>query len=514
MTTKCLDVIGTCLALPDRAQATGLAMLQFDRTTVQAGRIVPVAHRSLQVPVGIGLLTCIGLMASPSPLVVLAVGIVIILVVLLLWRPHEPPLLLVPVLLQFMQVALKPVMTTIGDDSLQELADFDVDLEPAALFGLAGVALFAFGLRMGAGGRPRPAQNATMNGWPFSKILRISLFAIVIGHAMMAISGRVGGAQQIVLSLSGIKWAGLFILAYWTLRLKRNMHWLVAVVLLEIVVGMTGFFADFRLVIFVLIGAAIAAYGRITARGLGVISVLAALALILAVFWTSGKRDYREFLNQGTGEQVVLRSLGERVAYLTERVAQFNNEKFVAGFQQLLARVSYIEFLAATMDRVPRVIPHEGGARLGELVSHILTPRILFPDKAALASDTVITAHYTGLSDALLAGENTSISIGYLGELYIDFGVGGALLAVVLIGLIFGACYRVIRDHPSTPAIINYGLCMMFALSFCTFEAGLIRLVGSVLMLAAASMMLQRFVWPVFFANDSGRRKFARGGEA
>jgi hypothetical protein len=492
--------------------SNGLTMLQFDRKTV---RIVPAAHRSWPVLIALGLLTLVGLTTSPSPLVVLASGIVSILVVLLLWRPGQPPLLLIPVLLQFTQVALKPLMTATFDRSLQDLADFDVDLEPAALFGLAGIAALAFGLRMGAGDPPRPAKDAAMDDWPIRRMLTLSLFVIVSGHAMFAIAGRFGGVQQILLSLGGLKWAGLFILAYSTLRLRRGRQWLVVAVTFEIVLGLTGFFADFRLVLFVLVGAAIAAYGRISGRGLGVIGLTGALAVVLAVFWTSGKRDYREFLNQGTGEQVVLRSLDERFAYLTERLAEFNSEKFAEGFDQLLSRISYIDFLAATMDRVPKVLPHEGGSRLGAAVWHVLTPRILFPDKPEVESDTVATGHYTGLQQVVLTQQNASISIGYLGELYVDFGVAWALLAVAMLGLLFGRCYRAIRDHHRTPAFVNYGLCMMFALSLCSFEMALLRLVGSALTVAAAAMMLQRVVWPAFFdVNFSGRRRFARGGEA
>ena len=55
-----------------------------------------------------------------------------------------------------------------------------------------------------------------------------------------------GGARQIVLALSGIRWAGLFVLAYATLRLRSGLRWLVTVVAIEIALGMTGFFADFK----------------------------------------------------------------------------------------------------------------------------------------------------------------------------------------------------------------------------------------------------------------------------
>lgn len=493
----------------------GLATLHVARRKDEATRIIHAVRPAWPVMIGLGGATLLGVMTSPSPLVVFASGIVAILIVGLLWRPGEPPLLLVPVLLQFLQVALKPALTAYFDSPLSDLSDFDLDLEPAALLGLAGIAALALGLRMGAGHSFGPANEADVDGWPFRRVLALSLAVIVIGHALDAMAGRFVEARQIVLALSGIKSAGIFALAYATLRLRQGLPWLIVVVLSEITMGMAGFFADFKAVLFVLAGAAVAANGRVGVRAAIWSSLIAGLTLVLAVFWMSGKKEYRAFLNEGTGGQVVLRPLNQRLDYLVDKALEFDGQKFADGLESLMRRTSYIEFLAATMDRVPNVIPHEGGTHLGQAVLHVLTPRILFPDKPEVPSDTQVTAFYTGLPVAVFADDNTSISIGYLGELYIDFGVGGVFL-VVLIGLVFGSCYRAIRDHPHTPLFVNYSLCMMFALSFSAFEEALLKLAGGVLMVAAVSLLLQRFVWPAVFPGHVkalGRRNFGRGNE-
>jgi hypothetical protein len=112
------------------------------------------------------------------------------------------------------------------------------------------------------------------------------------------------------------------------------------------------------------------------------------------------------------------------------------------------------------------------------------------------------------VTGAVLADERTSISIGYLGELYIDFGIGGALLAVFLLGLAFGRCYRAIRDHPRTPDFVSQGLCMMVALALATFDSALIKLVGGFVMVAAAALLLQRWILPALisgYADSSSR---------
>ncbi len=454
------------------------------------------------VVLAIGAAMAVGVVVSPSPLVLFVSGIVAIVAILLLWQANDPPILLVPVLLQFAAVAVKPIMTAFTGSSLQDLADFDALLEPAALFGFAGIVALVIGLRVGAGkGQP----SATSEDWPFRQVLVLALSAVIVGHVLDQVAERSGGLRQILLSFAGVKWAGIYVLAYWTLRQGRGLRWLAALVAFEIMLGMSGFFGEFRLVLFVVFGAAMGALGGLRARGVVTMTIAAVLALVLAVFWSSIKTGYRTFLNQGTGEQVVLQPLDERLAYLAKEATEFDGRSFGTGFERLLARLSYIDFLAATMERVPRVLPHEGGAHLGEAILHVLTPRALFPDKAEVPSDTRVTAYYTNLPVAVFAQDNTSISIGYLGELYVDFGPGG-VIAVFLMALAYGRCYRAIRDYLGTPRFVNHGLCMMAALVFTNFETALIKLVGSLVMTLVAVLIIQRIIWPFLPFSRFGSR--------
>jgi hypothetical protein len=467
---------------------------------------VTAGHPKTAALFAVLVLTCWGVVTSPSPFVVLASGVVGILMIALLWRPGEPPLLLIPVSFQFLSVAMKPIETAITGSSLRDLSDYGADLESAVLFGLGAIACIAIGFRVGSGRARRQIDDTEV--WPFRNILFVALAGLIAGHLLDILAERSGGARQILLALSGIKWAGVFVLACWTLRRRQGVHWLAMVLGFEIVLGMSGFFADFRMVVFVLFGAATAAYGTLRARAVIAIGVGGLLAIVLGSFWSEAKTDYREFLNAGTGGQIVLQPFEERLQFLAEKVANFDGHQFADGFELLCARISYLDFTAVTMERVPAIIPHESGSHLLQAIYHVLTPRILFPDKAELPSDTAMTAYYTGVDDAVLADENTSISLGYLGELYVDFGVGGALLVVFLMAVGFGRCYRAIRDYPLTPSLINYGLCMMVALAAASFETALIKLIGSIVMVLFAAVAIQRWGWPLVFSNN--RHEVAR----
>ena len=132
---------------------------------------------------------------------------------------------------------------------------------------------------------------------------------------------------------------------------------------------------------------------------------------------------------------MVLVPLSDRVMYIARSAVNFSTEDFLQGFDLLVKRHGYIEFLGLTMDYVPDPIPHENGALTFAVLRHISMPRFIFRGKAPLPSDTEITARYTGLGS--LGNQNTSISIGHLGELYVDFGLIGAFVFSTAIAIAF-----------------------------------------------------------------------------
>ena len=445
----------------------------------------------------IALLTLAATLASPDHLVVFTVGAVLWLGVWLLWPQTDAPMLLLVFSLHWLAVAVKPIETAIGGQNLDDLSDFGAALTPAAYLALAGVGALGLGLRVGAGGRRfdwSETLSRDSSRWSAAEIIPVAIGLIVLGNAFDLTSGYAGGARQIFQAFAGLRNAGLFILAYWCLREGKALAVLAAVVALEIVFGMTGFFAGFRESFLVLAVAAVAARPRLSFGGFAAATVLFALMLTISVFWSAIKPDYREFLNQGSQQQVVTQPLGVRLSYLGKAADEFNGDQFRKGLQLLVARVSYIDFLANTLQYVPNHVPHENGKRLGDAIINIIQPRLIFPDKPPTPNDSEVTAYYTGLHLNLSGG--TSISIGYLGELYIDFGYVGAVIGAFLIGVFAGGTYRILRGYRGIPLFISYGIATMAMVDFSIFETDLVRYLGSTLTAFAASLILQRVVAP------------------
>jgi hypothetical protein len=100
-----------------------------------------------------------------------------------------------------------------------------------------------------------------------------------------------------------------------------------------------------------------------------------------------------------------------------------------------------IYYPALALARVPKVLPHTDGAMMTTALQHVLTPRILVPDKQDVESDSLQVRRFAGL---WVAGpeQNTTISFGYPIQSYIDYGIPGMFVPVFLFAVFMGAAYR------------------------------------------------------------------------
>lgn len=442
------------------------------------------------------LVSCCIALFSKSPFVVIASGSTLALMLVLLWRDDEPPILLFPALFQWTAVAVKPILSAVQHVPINALSNFGGNIEAAAYFGLASLAALTIGMRIGLGRSSRNWDNElrfNTLALPFRPVLIVSVILLLVGHTLGALAVYIGPLRQLFLALSGLGGAGVFVLSYWCLRARKNYTALAVVMVFEIAVGMTGFFADFRSPILILCIAALCARGRMKARDVAALATAGTLLISLAVFWSAVKLDYRMFVSGGTMDQVVTVPLDERLNYMGRQISTFDGQRYADGLDLLLKRQSYIDFLANTLDYVPRVLPHENGARVGRTFLHIITPRVFFPNKPPTENDTEVTLKYTGIP--LQVREQTSISIGYLGELYIDLGIIGSALACAAGGWAFGVGYRRLRSGSRAPLLLRYALMAVVALSLATFDTALIKLVGGTVTVFISAYLLQRFVF-------------------
>ncbi|PTM41741.1 hypothetical protein [Bosea sp. 124] len=441
------------------------------------------------------LLSVVAAMLSPSGEIILACGLALCVIILLLWRKSEPPILLLPALFQWSEVSIWAYATAWRGTPLSMQSNYGANLDASTIYGLLGVVSLSVGMRLamgkarsGASFTERLRQEALSRS--FDQIALLAAAAILAGYLASGVGRFAGGASQIFQGFGQVKYIGIFALTYWSLVRGQKYPILIAVIAADIVVGLTGFFAQFKDVILTVFVAALAARPRIRASDALLVGVAGGAILVLATFWTAVKPEYRAILNRGTGAQEVTIPVSERIGYLVNRAINFDGTQFAEGFDGLVNRHGYTEFLGLVMAYVPEVVPHENGRMTLDVLKHVAIPRAIWPGKPPLPNDTDVMAQYTGLPNAW--DSNTSISIGHLGDLYIDFGWIGALMGMMCIGALTGRFYRKLRDYRGCSALISAGLCLMIVLPIAYFGTAYIKLAGSFLMTVIAAFLTQR----------------------
>jgi hypothetical protein len=238
--------------------------------------------------------------------------------------------------------------------------------------------------------------------------------------------------------------------------------------------------------------------------------VLAGLLGIMALsglIWMSIRVDYRiDFENQLYAESRQERL--ERVAALTSTWVRQDFVDLTDDIDAFVDRLWAIYYPALAVERVPAILPHEDGDILWRALMHIVTPRLLSPDKATLHSDSEMVRRYSGI---WVAGDEsrTSIAFGYAGESYVDFGVPVMFVPVFVYGLFMGFAYRAwLRVIVHRELAVGFAAAA-FWLSLYLFERSWIKTLGLsatvMVYLGTAVVLLDRFL--VTAAVDPAARR-------
>ncbi|GAA4854107.1 hypothetical protein GCM10023332_01700 [Luteimonas vadosa] len=403
--------------------------------------------------------------------------------VLMLWRPGEPPVLLYAMGYHWLQASILVFYANVIGQRLADLS-YDSRLEAATWLTLAGVFAIAIGARMGMGPRYAPVAQASVSSIAGQLSLRRLFVACLLAIAGSTLLTRVAyvvpGLIQPILALSLLRWVMVYLFTFCVLNRRQGFGMLAVVFAIEVVVGFLGFFSDFKTVVIVMMLAALTSSSSLRDMRLKTVAALAAAVLFLGLTWTAIKSDYRAFLNQGTGQQVVLAPVSERVAKLGDLIGDMSPERYGDAVLTLVERITYVSYLGQVIETVPHHIEHENGRLWAEALARPFMPRLLFPDKAVI-DDSERTSYYTGQPVAG-AEEGASISLGYVAESYIDFGAPGMLAPLLLWGILLGLAYRVVVRGTRYPLLGYASATVLIGLGASVLEQSNLKMVSALVL--------------------------------
>jgi hypothetical protein len=188
-----------------------------------------------------------------------------------------------------------------------------------------------------------------------------------------------------------------------------------------------------------------------------------------------------------------------RIEKLYDLVSEVDSERFYRATSELMDRVAYVQYFGMVLNNVPEVLPHEHGALWLDAITRPVMPRLLFPQKAVI-DESALTSKYTGVR---VAGFElgTQISIGYMGETYIDFGKFGMMPALFALGIIFGTIYRWLMRSPKSRGVLGMGLASAILLAPLELGNSTAKLFGELVVAILVSWLLTRFFVPRFLPS-------------
>ena len=377
-----------------------------------------------------------------------------------------------------------------------------LDHRPMLLIGLGCLVCLMVGLRLGISAGERlgwwPAPGGRL---PLSLGHLVALYGVSVALAGLVrqVAWELPGVTQGILALGFGRFV-LLVLVIGRLTAPRvQWKWIGLLLLAEVGLGFTGFFADFRepLVLTLVVLLAVFERSRLQ-HWLVLVAVLAAI-VSSGVLWMGIRTTYRQdFANEEFAESRLARA--ERAASLSSAWFQGTLDDVLRDVDQLVDRVWAIHYPAMAVSRVPEVVPHAGGVILAQALWHVVTPRLLFPDKAVLESDTEMVRRYSGVWFPEWHGSGTSIAFGYAAESYVDFGMPLMFLPVFAYAVIMGLAYQWFRAAIRHRELVTAVIVVMFWLALYLFERSWVKTLGFSLTLmvylGGGTLLVDRWLLP------------------
>lgn len=370
-----------------------------------------------------------------------------ILVLWLIWKltATRDGMFVVPMALTFQWV-----QSTIGlfylDFFGRSVAAIDrSDWRPMVMIGLGCCLTLAIGISLGLRlvKAPPVGEDRPEFAFPFKLLAILYVTTIVLEGGLNTIVREFPSLRQIVVTFDEARLAVLYLLLRRFFRPAPQWGRIAAVVGFEVTLGITGFFAGFREPLVLTGLAMLEIFDRRNVRHWTAAAAVGVVTVAFGLVWmgirSEYRRDYVQMDNFKTDRGARLARIGD----LASGFFRIDSEGFLDTVDNFVDRMWPIYYPALAVSRVPNVLPHSNGTIFSAALRHITMPRIFFPGKGELSSDSEMVRKYSGV---IVAGAETgtSIAFGYAAESYVDFGLPWMFLPVFGFAVAMGMVYRIV----------------------------------------------------------------------
>jgi hypothetical protein len=409
-------------------------------------------------------------------------------------RQQGPPIVAAAFSNQWLQVTFGIMYLAITGRQVVEMET--ADYRPMVLMGLAAITVLFGGFYLAA--RFRRTQRFTEAiqrplPWTTNQIAMIYVGTVALFGIIQEIAWSTPGWTQAILMLSRFRYVFLFLIVTRLLKPTPQWPWILAIFMAEVVLGFSGFSADFREPIVIIGIALFGAMDRSKARTWMIVCAIGAVAIGAAVIWTAIKPVIRKnyAASASTSERL------NTVLMVTGTTFTGTVDEWKRQTDHMVSRMWAVYFPALALRRVPSLLPHENGKILWDAIDNVLTPRAFFPEKPVLPSQSEEVRKYAGVWVSGRESE-TSYAFGYVGESYVDFGVPLMFLPILAYGLVLGLAFRWLSMHIRHDELRTGVIIVVFWSTLGLYETSWIMMIGPALtmivLLGGGAVLLDRML--------------------
>ncbi|CAN5829461.1 hypothetical protein BH11PSE3_BH11PSE3_18580 [soil metagenome] len=414
-------------------------------------------------------------------------------------RPVMPSGLVFLLIWQWAQVFARVLQGALDGESMSGSV-YGADVPRAFWYALASVVTLALAFRVVLGKVPGPtrAEFHAHERWQAPDLIKVYFAAMAASLVFTFVSRLGGGLDQPMGAAAQVKVVALYLLCTYVFTTGKGAGTLLAAITFEIMLGFTGLFSDFRVVFFYVAFSAFAARIRWTGAATMASLVWLAVLVTLALFWTSVKMDYREYVTGGEETQAISVPLGERMAYLGDKALQIGDTKWGETAYMLLTRFAYVDIFGQVIGVAENSKEPTSVRQWKDALAHIFQPRFLFPSKAPL-SDTDVYLRLARADPFEQMRMGTSISVGYLAENYVDLGFPGMLVGIFILGTLLALVAKYMMSRPGLPWMLKEGIVMGMAYNVAGtgIEISLPKFLGAMVMFFVVWALIAKFALPI-----------------
>lgn len=441
------------------------------------------------------LLIIAGFFSYDQPVYYLGVFIFLCLFNLLL-DSHVPPVLLFTFVFEWFFNQGQLFEAIFSGVSVTKMPGYKPNVDETIMLGLIATASFFIGMFLVA--RKIKVLSYTEIESFFKRVNLGNLLKVYLGgYLMVLLFGsaiwRFPALVQPIFVLTYFRWS-IFFLLFCTVYFQGKFRGILLVLIVtDFFLGFLSFFANFKDVIYFSFISYWFFYFKSSRLARIFLVLTFAFMIYIGSLWSYVKQDYREFLNEGTGAQIVRVSRSEALNKFIDLSSRLTSQELIDGFDQLLLRLSWIGAFNAVHNHVPQKVQHTDGELWKSGVTRPFMPRVLFPDKKTLDDSKELNL-YSGLS---VDEDNTSISLSMVAGSYVDFGSVGMFIPLFLFGLFCGWVYKKAVEWGRYP-VIGYSLTMPMIYLLLINEQSINRIVSSMVLFLLVLWFISKFGMGLF----------------